>query len=585
VKRVFSILGVAVICSNLLVASSSKLAPELAKQPAGNVNVIIQYKQAPGPVDLLLISVLGGVLSATLSALNIEIATLPASSLPQLSNSANVAYISTDRPLNQLVDYSTAAVNAQAAWTTGLTGAGVTVAVIDSGISQVADLNTLGALPRVIYRQTFAHENAFGDKYGHGTHVAGIIAANGAASSCFNCTRSLKGVAPNASLVDLQVLDYKGAGTDSSVIAAINQAIALKKLYNIRVINLSLGRPVYESYKLDPLCQAVEAAWKAGITVVVAAGNDGRDNAIGNEGYGTIGSPANDPYVITVGAMKAMGTYTRNDDLIASYSSKGPSGIDFVVKPDLVAPGNHVVSLESANSVLGKESSSAVPVSYYEATTDNSVSSQFIMLNGTSMATPVVSGAVADLLQGDPTLTPDQIKARLMKTAYKTFPQSSTAVDDVTGQSYTSYYDIFTVGAGYLDIAAALANHDQITGNALSPTATYNPADGNVYLVFDPSSTWNQTGSSVKATSAIASVWSAQTVWGSTAVSPNRAVWGKATVWNNSGVSGFNGIWSNSGVWGKETEEGASTVQGSSGVWGKDSTTSDSDNVFTVTPK
>jgi len=576
---------VAILAAKMILAASSKLSPELSSPAMGNVNVIIQYKQAPGPVDQLLISLLGGAVSATLSALKIEIATLPAASLQTLSNNANVAYISSDRPLSQMVDYSTAAVNAAAAWQTGLTGQGVTIAVIDSGISQVPDLGTLGLLPRVIYRQSFASGSPAGDPYGHGTHVAGIIGANGAASSCLNCTRKLVGVAPDASLVDLQVLDAAGAGTDSAVIQAINQAINLKTLFNIRVINLSLGRPVYESYTLDPLCKAVEAAWQAGITVVVAAGNDGRDNAIGNQGYGTIGSPANDPYVITVGAMKAMGTYTRNDDLIASYSSKGPSAIDFVVKPDIVAPGNHVVSLESVGSTLAAASTSAVPYSYYQATTNNSASSQFIMLNGTSMATPVVSGAAADLLQGDPTLTPDQIKARLMKTAYKTFPQSSTAVDDVTGQSFTSYYDIFTIGAGYLDIAAALANHDKVTGNAMSPTAAYNPADGNVYLVFDPSSTWNQTSGSLQASPALASVWSTQTVWGSAVVGANTAVWGKGSVWSTSGVSGFNGIWSTCGVWGKETDEGASTVQGSSGVWGKSSTTSDSDNVFTVTSR
>jgi len=569
----------------MVLAASSKLSPELSSQPAGNVKVIIQYKQAPGPVDQLLISLLGGVVSATLSALNIEIATLPVANLQTLSNNADITYISADRPLSQMVDYSTTAVNAGAAWQTGLTGQGVTIAVIDSGISQVPDLGALGLLPRVLYRQSFVSGLPTGDPYGHGTHVAGIIGANGAASSCFNCTRKLVGVAPNASLVDLQVLDASGAGTDSAVIQAINQAINLKTLFNIRVINLSLGRPVYESYKLDPLCKAVEAAWKAGMTVVVAAGNAGRDNAIGNQGYGTIGSPANDPYVITVGAMKAMGTYSRNDDLIASYSSKGPAAIDFVVKPDIVAPGNHVVSLESAGSTLAATPTSAVPYSYYQATTNNSASSQFIMLNGTSMATPVVSGAAADLLQGDPALTPDQIKARLMKTAYKTFPQSSTAVDDVTGQTFISYYDIFTIGAGYLDIAAALANHDKVTGNALSPTAAYNPADGNVYLVFDPSSTWNQTGGSVQASSAIASVWSAQAVWGSAVVAANTAVWGKGTVWSTSGVSGFDGIWSTCGVWGKETDESSSTVQGSSGVWGKSSSTSDSDNVFTVTPR
>jgi len=110
--------------------------------------------------------------------------------------------------------------------------------------------------------------------------------------------------------------------------SSIGEAIRMKKTYNIRVINLSLGRPVFESYKLDPVCQAVEAAWKAGIVAVVAAGNDGRNNSTGNDGYGTIESPGNDPYVFTVGAMKAMGTYTRTDDLVASYSSKGPSALD-----------------------------------------------------------------------------------------------------------------------------------------------------------------------------------------------------------------------------------------------------------------
>src|SRR5262249_31167197 len=149
-------------------------------------------------------------------------------------------------------------------------------------------------------------------------HVAGIIAGSGRMSMCPSCTRTLKGIAPGATLLDLRVLDQNGSGKDSSVIAAIQQAISLKNRYNVRVINLSLGRPVSESYKQDPLCQAVEAAWKAGIVVVVAAGNSGRDNSQGTDGYATITAPGNDPYVITVGAMKAMDTGARNDDLIAS---------------------------------------------------------------------------------------------------------------------------------------------------------------------------------------------------------------------------------------------------------------------------
>ncbi len=151
------------------------------------------------------------------------------------------------------------------------------------------------------------------------------------------------------------------------MIAAIQRAISLKNTFNIRVINLSLGRPIYESYKLDPLCQAVEQAWKAGIVVVVAAGNDGRDLNLNPEGYGTIDSPGNDPYVLTVGAMRTMETPKINDDLIASYSSKGPSFIDDVVKPDIVAPGNLVTSLQFDGDPLAVENPSfSTLYSYYQ---------------------------------------------------------------------------------------------------------------------------------------------------------------------------------------------------------------------------
>src|SRR5208283_4469710 len=118
---------------------------------------------------------------------------------------------------------------------------------------------------------------------------------------------------PGANLLSFRVLDGLGVGTDSSVIAGIEAAISMQSTYNIGVMNISLGRQVFESYKVDPLCQAVEAAWKAGIVVVVAAGNDGRDNSFKTDGYGTITAPGNDPYVITVGAMKTESTYSRTD--------------------------------------------------------------------------------------------------------------------------------------------------------------------------------------------------------------------------------------------------------------------------------
>ena len=241
-----------------------------------------------------------------------------------------------------------------------------------------------------------------------------------------------------------------GQGSDSTVIAAINRAIQLQGTYNIRVLNISLGRPVYESFTVDPLCQAVEAAYKAGIVVAVAAGNSGRNNTYGNNGYATIDAPGNDPYVITVGAMKAEGTMAR-DHVIASYSSKGPTLFDHIVKPDLVAPGNRVTSGIATGSTLAKTyPGNNIAKSAYSSSPIGAT--QYFQLSGTSMATPVVSGLAALMLQQNASLTPDLIKARMMQTASKNFPVTSVAVDPATGISYTSQYDIFTIGAGYLNV-------------------------------------------------------------------------------------------------------------------------------------
>lgn len=163
-----------------------------------------------------------------------------------------------------------------------------------TGVSSRPDLSSnTGSGTRVVYEQNFVDAtNTTTDQFGHGTHVAGIIAGNGNMSSGTQYVKSFKGVAPNANIINLRVLDGNSQGTDAGVILAIQQAIALKNPYNIRVINLSLGRPVLETYTLDPLCQAVEAAWQAGIVVVVSAGNRGRDNSFGNNGYGTITAQA-----------------------------------------------------------------------------------------------------------------------------------------------------------------------------------------------------------------------------------------------------------------------------------------------------
>src|SRR5437870_7940161 len=215
-------------------------------------------------------------------------------------------------------------------------------------------------------------------------------------------------------------------------------------------------------YTLDPLCQAVEAAWQAGIVVVVAAGNSGRDNSLGTHGYGTIAVPANDPYVITVGATNMHDTFSRADDTVTSYSSKGPTLIDHIVKPDLVAPGNRVVSLIAPGSKLATTYSrfDIFPCDGTLVLCGSAFGSpSYFRLSGTSMATPVVSGAAALLLQKDPSLAPDQVKARLMKTAWKGFGQYNDAIDQV-GAHYSLQSVIFAVGAGYLDVAAALSSTD-----------------------------------------------------------------------------------------------------------------------------
>src|ERR1700728_1828807 len=518
-KRFFALL---VIVSGLLIsgplaqASNPKLSPELqGYNSSQQVQVIVQY--APGTqisctgllglVDCLLNDVLalGGKIIGDLPLINGIVAQLDGNGIQTLANKSNVVYISVDRPLSPTLSNAAVAINAPFAWQSGYTGSGVGVALIDSGVmSNHPDLY-MGILPfsRVVYQQSFVPGNSSAsDQYGHGTHVAGLIAGDGLSSTGPFFTKTFKGIAPGANIVNLRVLDQNGQGTDSLVIAAINQAIALKSTYNIRVINLSLGRAVYESYQLDPLCQAVEQAWKNGIVVVVAAGNNGRYQP--TDGYATVTSPGNDPYVITVGAMKPMGTPTRVDDLIASYSSKGPTVVDAVVKPDVVAPGNLLTSLEAQNSTLYNElPSNQVPFSYYVKSGSSAISSSYFTLSGTSMATGIVSGVVADLLQKSPKLTPDQVKARLMLTAYKTFPQFSSTTDPTSGITYTDQYDVFTIGAGYVDIEAALNSTALAKGTAMSPVATFNSNTDQVTMIADPSAVWNTS-----------SAWSYPGVWG-----------------------------------------------------------------------
>ena len=558
------ILVVALTPAAYLLAATpgGKVAHDLETSGSRNVNVIVQFKVAPGQEHHAMVAAHGGKLERQLSLIRGAAYTMPADRLAALAEDGEVVSIAPDRPVSGLdaktaysgapPDYGWMTVGADAASNTyHATGAGIGVAVIDSGMKNLTDLKDANGKNRILYSESFVpRDSKTEDAYGHGDHVAGIIGGSGANSTGSQFTYTVRGVAPGVSFINLRVLDANGQSSDSAVIAAIGRAIQLKNRYNIRVMNLSLGRPVADSCSNDLLCQAVQQAWQAGIVVVVAAGNDGRDNSAGTNGYGTITVPANNPSVITVGAMNTLGTLGMGDDRICSYSSKGPTLVDHIAKPDLVAPGNLIFSVRAEDSTLDKAyPANQVPPSVY-ATGKTGNDPQYFDLSGTSMAAPMVSGAAALMLQLNPALTPDQVKARLMKTSTK-FPQTTwTITDPLTGQMYVDESDIFTVGAGYLSIPSALLNQDLLTSAATSPTAV-NDGSGNITLLFDASVVWGTD-----------STWGTSVVWGTRAKS---VIWGTGVVWSATSSaqpgSATSVIWGTSIVWGTRRPGSKTTPQ------------------------
>jgi serine protease AprX len=286
---------------------------------------------------------------------------------------------------------------AQAYWKAGYTGKGVDVAVIDSGVAPVPGLDVSG---KVIYGPDLSFESQASnlrnlDTYGHGTFLAGIIAGRGSGAKAGRYagdTTNFLGMAPDARIVSLKVATADGATDVSQVIAAIDWVIQHKNDngLNIRVLNLSYGTDSGQDYTIDPLAYAVEQAWKAGIFVVAATGNDGFVAHTGS-----LTDPAFDPNIFAVGATDSMSTTPMADDTVASFSSTGSSS-RYV---DVVAPGSHIVSLR-------------VPGSYIDRTYGSTgyVSPTLFRGSGTSEAAAVASGAAALLIQQHPDLTPDYLK-------------------------------------------------------------------------------------------------------------------------------------------------------------------------------
>ncbi len=423
--------------------------------------VIVQTVGEPSAAHFSRLHGRGGAVKARHEALRGYSARVPASQLEALADDPEVAHISFDSPVKAHLDVAYKVVKADQAFLNsgGLDGRGVGVAVIDTGVALHRDLMRAKA-SQVMEVEVVGHEAGLADYYGHGTHVAGIIAGNGSASSDKLSFRTFKGFAPGAQIISLRALYPDGTGYTSDILTAIDWAIRFQSQFNIRVLNLSLGHPVYESYRTDPLCLAIRKAYDSGILVVVAAGNDG---GVGS-GFGTITTPGNEPTAITVGAMDDGNTVTTTDDVLAWYSSKGPTLVDYVVKPDVVAPGTAIVSLRDTGSYLDTNYHQlTLTIGDYKNDPSNSLrDGDYYELSGTSMAAPMVSATAALLFQKDPSLNPATVKARIMKAAVK---------DDRL---------VFETGAGYLDVDAALQASGS-TKDAPSPKAML-ASDGYIYV-------------------------------------------------------------------------------------------------------
>lgn len=303
-----------------------------------------------------------------------------------------------------------------------ITGRGVDVAVIDTGVAPVAGLNATGKVvngPDLSFESQHANTRHL-DGYGHGTHMAGIVAGRDTAVEAGNENDDdhFVGMAPDARIVNVKVATADGGADVSQIIAAIDWVVQHRKDsgMNIRVINLSYGTHSTQPYTVDPLAYAVENAWRKGVVVVVAAGNDGSGNGLT--------MPAADPYAIAVGAVDHVGTDKLEDDATAAFTNSGTAAR----RPDLLAPGKSVVSLRTPGSFSDR--------GHPEGLVTGDSARRFFRGSGTSQAAAMVSGAAALLLQQRPSLTPDQVKYVLKTTADRvrgTDPAQGSGVLDIKG--------------------------------------------------------------------------------------------------------------------------------------------------------
>jgi serine protease AprX len=502
-----------------------------------------------------------GLRRALAGALTLD---LNAQELGALRANGSIAHLSGDVPVTADHTFVNAVTSADKVWagtrgllgllsTPGYTGKGIGVAVLDSGI---ADHSAVAS--RVVARVNLvSHEpGVTGDPFGHGTHIAGIIGGSSAAAARVTSAYP-GGSAPGVHFADVRVLGSNGGGYTSDVIAGIDWTIANAQRYNLRIINLSLGHPVSEPSATDPLCRAVARAVRAGLVVVVSAGNYGR-TADGVPVLGGVTSPGNSPFAITVGAIDMAGTVDRADDRVAPYSSRGPTKYDFAVKPDVVAPGSGLVSLESPGSWL----STRYPNWHVAGSGRNA----YFRLSGTSMSAAVVSGGVALLLDADPGLNPAQIKVALQ-----------------TGARFMKKDGLIAAGAGGVDFhAAQRLAHGGLVGSLLTSVTNTLGLQGGASF-FDSGTLidrlYDRTGLRLLSVVDLGALlggrdgadWGVLNLLGLTnplaTVAPNYVVWGNVADWTNSYyVVWGSAIQSPEGeyvVWGSADYDGEYVVWGS----------------------
>ncbi len=506
----------ALAASNHKAGVASDLQEEIQKgSPSSRVRLVVSLRGADPLYVAGKVQELGGEVRRHFRNVDEMALELPLGSVTALSEIEGLDYIAPDREVRGLASHIETTTGASQVYYTslgalmvpGVDGSGVTVAVLDSGIdADHFDLrDEIKGKRRVVFSWDFTGNT---------------------------------GMAPGANLINFKVLDERGHGYISSVVAAIDQAISIRNYYNLKVINLSLAAPPIDSYVNDPMCKAVERATRAGIVVVAAAGNFGLDPN-GNKVYGGITSPGISPSAITVGATSTRGTDVRSDDAVAAYSSRGPTlshridpvtgqiVYDDLAKPDLVAPGTRVVALERSSNYLVTTN----PVLHVDTGFNVNNKSRYMLLTGTSMSTGVVSGAVALMMQANPGLTPNLVKSILM--------YSAQIMDGP---------DLFEQGAGMLNVEGAVR-----LSKSISRYAYALPAGSTLASLGLPSPQSTIAGETC--------VWSQSLIWGigmlqgDAMLTTQQLAYAQSLIWGINrldswglGVTYYNGLYADSYV-------------------------------------